>query len=85
MYGNNVGPCAMFITWMTCQDRLATKEWLKRFNIIQSDTCCFCDKQKNLQHAMFDCEEIKDTDKYVLNWLQIHHNPGAGAKKCNGL
>lgn len=42
MYGNAARPMALFVVWMSFQDRLAMKERMHRFGFIDNDICCLC-------------------------------------------
>lgn len=61
--------------WLSCQDRLATKERLVRFGMLSNDMCNFCYGTKNLQHLQFDCRDMAQVWKHILTWLQLAHDP----------
>lgn len=60
---------AIIGTWLACKDKLATKERLKRFGIIENDTCYFCPKSETLNHIMFHCPGLKHIWREVMDWL----------------
>ncbi|XP_058752774.1 uncharacterized protein LOC131625952 [Vicia villosa] len=66
---------AKFIMWVACHNRLATKERLHRFGLLNSICCCFCNATETLTHLMFECVKTRVIWKYVLDWLQINHTP----------
>ncbi|XP_058747133.1 uncharacterized protein LOC131620133 [Vicia villosa] len=53
MYGNDARPRAIFTTWMACHGRLATKERLVCFGILNSAECVFCTGVEDIQHLLF--------------------------------
>lgn len=77
MYGNLARPRSVFVMWLACQGRLATRERLCRFGLISTDGCCFCTLVETQQHLLFSCATIQAIWIEVLKWLQITHTPGA--------
>lgn len=91
MYGNLAGPRDIFVLWLACQGRLATKERLCRFVLISNDCCCFCSKVETQQHLLFSCATIQLIWLEEPQWLQVVHTPGVWdmelqwiLKKCGG-
>lgn len=62
---NLTRPRVTFVLWLACHDRMATKERLCRFGLINDDKCCLCDKKEILQHLMFDYSNMRDI------WMKI--------------
>src|ERR1044072_9284681 len=44
---NEARPRAAFVTWMACNNRLATKTRLARFGMVNDVKCCFCNKDED--------------------------------------
>ncbi|XP_058762042.1 uncharacterized protein LOC131635435 [Vicia villosa] len=74
-YDNEARPRAFFITWLACHGRLATKDRLKRFGILDNENCVLCAGTESLYHLLFDCNKTRDIWKEVLQWMQVDHNP----------
>lgn len=74
--GNIARPRAQFTLWVACHGRLATKDRLYRFGMIQDATCAFCSHVESLDHLMFDCLVTKQIWQHVLHWLKISHVSG---------
>lgn len=45
LFDNMARSRAIFMMWLACHGKLVTKEILKRFGVMHSDNCNFCDKQ----------------------------------------
>ncbi|XP_045822376.1 uncharacterized protein LOC123915284 [Trifolium pratense] len=74
-YGNVARPRALVNLWIACNGRLATRDRLHKFGIIDTTCCCFCSADETQQHLMFDCNETRDIWRKVLEWIQIAHYP----------
>ncbi|XP_058740873.1 uncharacterized protein LOC131613201 [Vicia villosa] len=75
MFGNFARPRSVFIFWLACNGRLATKERMKRFGLIQDDRCVFCSQQETIGHLFFCCIRFRNIWERVLNWINITHSP----------
>ncbi|XP_058722171.1 uncharacterized protein LOC131593623 [Vicia villosa] len=75
MFCNYARPRAIFILWLVCNGRLATKERLKRFGMIADDCCMFCSEQETINHLFFGCAGLKGIWVKVLDWIQVTHSP----------
>src|SRR3954468_18069325 len=75
MFGNYARPRAVFILWLVCNGRLATKVRLKKFGLIQDDRCIFCLEKETLSHLFFCCPSLKAVWVKILRWIQVVHNP----------
>lgn len=75
MYHNIARPHAIFILWLACNGRLATKDRLKKFGMVDNENCVFCSKQENIQHILFECCRMKGIWAEVLSWSKVHHVP----------
>ncbi|XP_058783773.1 uncharacterized protein LOC131658504 [Vicia villosa] len=75
MFGNFARPRAVFILWLACNGRLATKVRLKNFGMTQDDRCVFCEEKETLNHLFFSCPLLKDVWVKILRWIQVVHNP----------
>ncbi|KAK2421853.1 hypothetical protein QL285_032436 [Trifolium repens] len=74
-YGNLARPRALVNLWLACNERLATRDRLHKFGIIDATRCCFCNADETQQHLMFSCNETKSIWRKVLDWIQVDHNP----------
>ncbi|XP_055962303.1 uncharacterized protein LOC130015686 [Mercurialis annua] len=73
-YPGNIPRCS-FITWIALHNRLMTKDKLKRWNIINEDTCSMCNgHRESRNHLLFECIFSKDVWKRVLEMLRINRN-----------
>lgn len=68
-------PRALFILWLTFHNRLATKERVKRFILLEDDRCHFCPHIEIVEHLIFSCPHVNIIWKQVLNWMNMQHNP----------
>ncbi|XP_058747184.1 uncharacterized protein LOC131620196 [Vicia villosa] len=74
-YDNEARPRVVFITWLVCHGRLATKDRLKRFGILDNDNCVLCAGTETLNHLLFECNKMHDSWRETLNWMQMEHTP----------
>lgn len=65
----------LFMLWMDCNGRLATKDKLHHFGMIDQVNCCFCNSGESIQHLLFHCSVMKSIWSYVLKWLNVSHIP----------
>ncbi|KAK2388094.1 hypothetical protein QL285_061811 [Trifolium repens] len=75
MYQNIARPRAIFILWMACHGRLATKDRLKKFGVNLDVKCCFCNQEETLNHLFFSCNVMRYVWQKVLQWLHVDHTP----------
>ncbi|XP_058771937.1 uncharacterized protein LOC131645486 [Vicia villosa] len=75
VYGNNARPRACFMLWLTCHEKLATKDRLHKFGMIDNRDCCFCAEEESINHLFFECNTMKRIWMNVLNWLQVRRTP----------
>lgn len=47
LYNNVARPRVLVVMWLACHERLATKERLHIFGMLDNDKCCFCPKGSN--------------------------------------
>lgn len=73
--GSLAWPRAQLIAWLACHGRLATRERLQRFGLIDTSMCCFCTQIETLEHLMFECHATRIIWQQVLGWLRIQHVP----------
>ncbi|CAK8562587.1 unnamed protein product [Lathyrus sativus] len=85
VYGNNARPRANFILWLACHGRLATKDKLLKYGMIDNNECWFYAKEETLNHLFFECESLKNVWKEILRWAQINHTPGSWHSKVKWL
>lgn len=75
MYGNVARPRALIIMWLTCHGRLAVKNRLHSFGMMNDTYCCLCGQVENLNHLFFKCAEMRNIWCSVLDWLHLNHQP----------
>lgn len=76
MRRNLARPRARFFLWMACHEKIATKERLCRFNIVQDSVCSICNRDiEDQQHLFFVCNHTREIWKQVLSWAEIDHQP----------
>ncbi|XP_058726066.1 uncharacterized protein LOC131597381 [Vicia villosa] len=75
MFGNFARPRSIFIFWLACNGRLATKERMKRFGLLPEDKCLFCPQQETISHLFFCCNRLRSIWEKVLHWANIAHTP----------
>ncbi|KAK2413113.1 hypothetical protein QL285_035856 [Trifolium repens] len=75
MYQNIARPRAIFILWMACHGRLATKDRLRKFGVNLDVKCCFCNQEETLNHLFFSCNVMRYVWQKVLQWLHVDHTP----------
>ncbi|GAU49943.1 hypothetical protein TSUD_408380 [Trifolium subterraneum] len=74
-YGNLARPRALVTLWLACNKRLATRDRLHKFGLLNTTRCCFCNDDETQQHLLFHCNETKSIWRKVLEWIQVGHNP----------
>lgn len=75
LYKNVSRPRAQMLLWLACHERLATRERLHRFGLIDTEVCCFCPLQESQQHLLFSCPTTSTIWQRVLAWLKVQHTP----------
>ncbi|XP_058784855.1 uncharacterized protein LOC131659700 [Vicia villosa] len=75
LWNNPASPRAQFTLWLACHDRLAMKERLHRFQLIDSPICVFCTNVETTQHLFFDCPGTRDIWYQILKWIWVLHHP----------
>ncbi|KHN21002.1 hypothetical protein glysoja_009310, partial [Glycine soja] len=73
--GNTARPRALMTLWLACHGRLATKNRLKKFGMIEDSKCCFCPAEESINHLFYGCPELKIIWTKVLDWVQIKRVP----------
>ncbi|XP_058747138.1 uncharacterized protein LOC131620138 [Vicia villosa] len=71
---NKASPRAVFVLWLVCQNRLATKDRLAKFGINVDQQCVFCECLETVNHLFFDCRFSKKVWGEILGWLCIQHD-----------
>ncbi|XP_058783084.1 uncharacterized protein LOC131657737 [Vicia villosa] len=83
--GNRARPRALFCLWLACHRRLATKDRLAKFGVIQDTQCCFCREAETLDHLFYKCNVMKTIWSDTLKWLNIVHTPLDWTQELNWL
>ena len=84
-FNNEARPRALFILWLACHNRLATKERLYRFGIVNDARCAFCEEVETVQHLLFECGEMYAIWKKVLDWLNVDHEPAGWLQELDWI
>lgn len=84
-YSNISCPRAIFVFWLACHNRLATKERLHRFSMIENARYNFCTQVETIHHLLFGCPTLKHAWKKMLEWIQVSHKPGEWSDKLNWI
>ncbi|RZC05429.1 Transcription factor E2FC isoform B [Glycine soja] len=74
-FSNLARPCAKFVFWTVCHDRLATKVRMMKFGLLSDTKCNFCDHLETIDHLLFEYAEMKDVWIQILEWQKINHQP----------
>ena len=76
LWGQMHIPRHSFICWLAMKKRLATKNRLLKWRLVNDASCCFCGyNEESLNHLFFDCCFTTDVWKKVLFACQINRNP----------
>lgn len=75
LLGNMARPKALFIPWLACHERLATKNRLLKLGMNANNECIFYRQEETLSHVLFECVELKFIWNAILQWLNLVHNP----------
>ncbi|XP_058733386.1 uncharacterized protein LOC131604994 [Vicia villosa] len=73
--GNIARPRALYCLWLACHKRLATRERLAKFGLINDTNCCFCNHNETMEHLFYGCSTMKNIWSEILDWLHIGHTP----------
>ncbi|XP_058757171.1 uncharacterized protein LOC131630409 [Vicia villosa] len=83
---NAARPRAMFTTWLVCHSRLATRDRLKKFNMIRDSKCVFCQiEEESNAHLFFACKYTNTIWKHILDWIQVQHTPLPWVEELNWI
>lgn len=60
-------PRCSFVAWQACQDRLPTKEYVHKFDVVLNVTCVLCGIDlENLEHLFFKCRYSREVVHQVM-------------------
>lgn len=59
MYRNVARPCAKMTLWLACYKKLATKDRMKKFGMVENSSCSICGRDESLDHLLYECAELK--------------------------
>nr|XP_016478967.1 PREDICTED: uncharacterized protein LOC107800323 [Nicotiana tabacum] len=70
---NNKGmPKCIFILRLAIQDRLATKERLARWGLVDETLCTMCHRNnETMHHLFFDCDYSNEIWQKLLSWQGV--------------
>lgn len=71
---NKARPRAVFILWLACNKRLATKDRLAKMGFINDRGCQYCNAEESVNHLLFGCRFTNAVWKEILNWINIGHD-----------
>ncbi|XP_058784852.1 uncharacterized protein LOC131659717 [Vicia villosa] len=73
---NRARPKEIITLCLVCHGRIATKDRLMRYGMLQDNICSLCkEHEESIHHLFFKCSETKPIWQAVLNWLEITHVP----------
>ncbi|CAK8568609.1 unnamed protein product [Lathyrus sativus] len=73
---NKERPRAIQCLWQACHGKLATKERLKRFGVIEDNICSLCkSEEETISHLFFSCPRTRHIWVEILKWFNIQHEP----------
>ncbi|XP_058724206.1 uncharacterized protein LOC131595758 [Vicia villosa] len=75
MMNNPERPRAVLVMWLVCHKKLATKERLHRFGMLNSSFYFFCPNIGTIDHLFYECTKLKSIWIDVLDWLHFSHVP----------
>ncbi|XP_021840133.2 uncharacterized protein [Spinacia oleracea] len=79
---SHASPKSVFIVWLALQDRLATKDRLRRWNIIADSVCSLChNTDESRDHLFFECSYSAEIWSHVLQRSGIHRTSGTWNEK----
>ncbi|CAK8569926.1 unnamed protein product [Lathyrus sativus] len=81
LYQNMARPRALFTLWMAYHRKLATKDRLARFWMLNHYTYCFCNDKETIDHLFFQCRTMKTIWKNILEWMLIDYTSGDWIQK----
>ncbi|GAA0142264.1 hypothetical protein LIER_03204 [Lithospermum erythrorhizon] len=73
-YNGNV-PKFSFTNWMLCLGKLPTKNRLLGWNLVDNDTCCYCQANETNQHLFFQCHHSASVWRKLVMHLKEYHVP----------
>ncbi|XP_048491453.1 uncharacterized protein LOC104887201 [Beta vulgaris subsp. vulgaris] len=79
-------PKHRFILWMSVQNRLKTKDRLKRIGVCADDVCPICGQHgETVKHLFFQCYYSSQCIEQVLRWLGMHWNARNVLQLCRWI
>ena len=71
MIKNIASPGARFITWLAIQNRLATKERIEKWKVIEDAKCVLCSGAiESTQHLLYDCQFTQSVRNCLFSFLK---------------
>ena len=70
---NPTRPRALYVFWLTCHNRLATKGETQTFDLLENNQCNFCTQVETVDHLFFSCPQMRSIWKQVLDWTNTGH------------
>src|SRR4051812_20102946 len=59
MYCNAARPRAVMTLWLSCHQRLATKDRLMRYGMVANSAYYFCEAEESNAHLFFGCNTMR--------------------------
>lgn len=85
LYKSFAQPRSLFVVWLACHNRLATKERLHRFDLLGNNQCDFCTQVETTDNLFFSCLRPRIIWKEVIDWTQTIHEPDGWMRISSGL
>ena len=75
MFKNPTRPKAIFILWIFMYRKLATKDRLAKWGIIQETACVLCaTEDESLDNMFLHCHYVSEVWKRVITWAGFNSN-----------
>lgn len=74
-YNNMARPRSCLFYGQLAMKKLATKERLHRFGMMDNDKCNFRSQVETVHHLFFESAGLKQIWEHILEWMQIQHSP----------
>lgn len=73
---NRSRPRALLTLWLVCHGKLATKDRMCRFGMLDDNICCLClQEEESINHFFFGYKEINSIWGEIIKWLEVVHKP----------
>lgn len=65
---------ALLTLCLVCRGKLATKDRMCRFGMLEDNISCFClQEEESINDLFFACKELNSIWGEILKWMEIVH------------